>query len=418
MTKDGRFKLSRRTTCRICGSAELTPHLDLGEQPPSNSFLDPDAIAAEQTFPLRVYLCRQCGLSQLLDIVASQDIFDDYLYLSSTSRALCRHYAGLVDSALTDFDPAENSLVIDIGCNDGVLLKGYPPGRHRLLGIEPSSAGKYAQAAGFEVVKEFFDAEAGARVRNTHGPAQIATATNVFAHVDDVQSFAAGIRVLLADDGVYIIEFPYLLDMVDGCYFDTIYHEHLSYFALTPLMRLFQDTGLRAFRVTRVEVGASGPGLRLFVCREEAPHGTDNSIDAMLAHEREWGVTGMARYEDFCKRVSRVRKKLLDMIEEFNLKGHKLGAFGAPAKGNTLLNFLGLTSEDIVAVSDNNELKVGKVTPGTHIPIVDDAAFLRTGVSHALLLAWNYAPFFLENAEFIKQGGKFIIPLPTPEIRP
>ena len=418
MTKDGRFKLSRRTACRICGGTELTLYLDLGEQPPSNSFPRPDAIAAEQEFPLRVYLCRQCGLSQLLDIVASGDIFDDYLYLSSTSKALCRHYAGLVDSALSDFDPAENSLMIDIGCNDGVLLKGYAPGHYRLLGIEPSSAGRYAEEAGFEVLKEFFDAEAGDRIRNTHGPARFVTATNVFAHVDDVRSFAAGIRALLADDGVYIIEFPYLLDMIDKCYFDTIYHEHLSYFALTPLMRLFEESRLRAFRVSRVEVGASGPGLRLFVCREEASHGADDSIAAMLDHERRWGVTDVAPYEDFSRRVSHVRNEILDMIGKFNLKGHKLGAFGAPAKGNTLLNYLGLTCEEIIAVSDNNELKVGKVTPGTHIPIVDDAAFLRTGVSHALLLAWNYAPFFLENAEFIKQGGKFIIPLPTPEIRP
>ena len=391
MTKDGRFKLSKRTMCRICGNADLTLYLDLGKQPPSNSFLSLDAIASEQVFPLRVYLCRQCGLSQLLDIVASVGIFDDYLYLSSSSRALLRHYAELVGTALADFDPAENSLMIDIGCNDGIMLKGYPPGRYRLLGIEPSSAGKYAEEAGFEVLKEFFDADTGDRIRNSHGPARLVTATNVFAHVDDVGSFAAGILALLADDGVYIIEFPYLLDMIDSCYFDTIYHEHLSYFALTPLVRLFEESGLRAFRVTRVEVGASGPGLRLFVCLEEASQVTDNSISSMLDHERRWGVSDMAPYQEFSRRVSKVRNEILEMIEEFKLKGYQIGAFGAPAKGNTLLNYLGLTSDDIIAVSDNNELKVGKVTPGTHIPIVDDAAFLRTGVSHALLLAWNYA---------------------------
>ncbi len=418
VTPRKRFRQERRERCRICGGTDLVPYLDLGRQPPSNSFLKPEEVADEQVFPLCVYLCRECGLSQLLDVVAAADIFDDYLYLSSTSKALCRHYEGLVTEALADFQPADGSVIVDIGCNDGIMLKQYAPDRFRLLGIEPSSTGQYAREAGFEVVPEFFGAEVGDRVHAEYGAALIVTATNVFAHVDDIRSFTEGVRGLLADDGVFILEFPYLRDMVESCYFDTIYHEHLSYLALTPLMRLFGDTGLRAFRVVRTEVGASGPALRLFVCRDGASYPTEDSITDMVRDERQWGVRDDAPYRAFARRVETVRDDILAIVARLRRDGRTVGAFGAPAKGNTLLNYLGLGPDDIVAVCENNRLKVGKVTPGTHIPIIDDPAFLARGVSHALLLAWNYAPFFLESAEFVKEGGKFIVPLPHPEILP
>jgi len=312
----------------------------------------------------------------------------------------------------------KGGLLVDIGCNDGVLLKGYPPGRFRLLGVEPSSVGKYAEEAGFDVLTAFFNEDTGGRIRESHGGADIVTATNVFAHVDDIRSFARGIEALLDDDGVYITEFPYLLEMVENLFFDTIYHEHLSYLALAPLVRLFADTGLRAFRVERVDLGASGPALRLFVCRDGAGHAVEDSITQMLADERAWGIDDPARYEEFASRVADVKERILELVARLRNEGHKIGAYCAPAKGNTLLNYVGLGPEDIVAVSDSNDLKVGKVTPGSHIPIVSDQEFLDAGITHALLLAWNYLDFFLENADFIKRGGRFIVPLPMPRIAP
>jgi hypothetical protein len=412
------FHSHRRATCRICGGKDLHAYLDLGQQPPSNSFIAADEAADEKSFPLAVALCRACGLSQLLDVVLAEDIFDDYLYLSSTSKALCQHYEGLVADALRRFGPGDDSLMVDIGCNDGVLLKGYPPGRFRLLGVEPSSVGEYAKEAGFEVLAAFFNEDTGRQILESHGGADIVTATNVFAHVDDIRSFAKGIKALLAYDGVYIIEFPYLLEMVENIYFDTIYHEHLSYLALTPLARLFANTGLRAFRVERVDLGASGPALRLFICLDGARHAVEDSITQMLADERAWDIDDPARYQAFASRVAGVKETLREWVARLNREGHKVGAYCAPAKGNTLLNYVGLGPEDIVAVSDNNDLKVGKVTPGSHIPIVGDQEFLDTGITHALLLAWNYLDFFLENAEFIRRGGKFIVPLPKPRIAP
>jgi hypothetical protein len=418
MTGAGRFRCDRRDDCRICGATGLIDYLDLGAQPPSNSFIVPEDVAGEQRFPLTVALCPGCGNSQLRDVVAAADIFEDYLYLSSTSCALVRHYQGLVERALAMFEPATDALAVDIGCNDGILLKGYPEGRVRTLGIEPSSAAGHARAAGFEVVEEFFDGALARRLADSHGRAAIVTATNVFAHVDDIASFAAGVAALLDDGGVFIIEFPYLVDTVDRLYFDTVYHEHLSYLALSPLRLLFEGAGLRAFRVERQEIGASGPALRLFVCRAGSSHREDDSIPAMLRAEEKWGIADIARYRDFAERVGGASTELRRLIDNLRSDGHSVGGFGAPAKGNTLLNTVGFGPDDIACISDNNTLKIGKLTPGSHIPIVSDADFLAAKISHALLLAWNYLDFFLDRAEFIRRGGKFVVPLPRPEIRP
>jgi len=412
------YRCQRRDRCRICGGRNLDLYLDLGDQPPSNGFIEPAHVAQEQRFPLQVVLCRDCGLSQLRDVVSAEDIFDDYLYLSSKSNALLAHYATLVADAVARFRPADGSLMVDVGCNDGVLLKGYPAGRFRLLGIEPSSAGDYARKAGFAVESAFFNLAAARRLREFHGAAAVITATNVFAHVDDIVSFARGIEALLADDGVYITEFPYLRDMIERSYFDTVYHEHLSYLALTPLKRLFDDVGLRAFRVERTEIGASGPAFRVFVGRVDACYRLEESVTAMLADEQAWGIDDPSRYREFAGRVAELKSKIMSIVVGLNRRGHKVGAFSAPAKGNTLLNYVGLGPKHIVSVSENNELKIGRLTPGSHIPIVSDGEFLSSGVSHALLLSWNYLDFFLGNTEFIKRGGKFIVPLPEPRIVP
>lgn len=418
MTGTRRYHATCRETCRICGGGDLEPYLVLGAQPPSNAFLDSAEIEDEEAFPLDVYLCRACGLSQLNHVVSAADIFDDYVYLSSTSQALCHHYQSLVDGALAAYALPDQALVVDIGCNDGIMLKAYPTDRYRLLGVEPSSAGAFAEKAGFDVVDEFFDAGLGSRLRHSHGPAALITATNVFAHVDDIAGFAEGIAALLDANGVCVLEFPYLGDMLTHGYFDTIYHEHLSYLALTPLVRLFDDVGLRALDYERTEIGASGPAIRLSVCRVDSPRRSSDAIQTLLDEETAWEVCGRPAYDAFAAHVEELRDRIAGMVRDVIDSGHRVGAFGAPAKGNTLLNSLGLTAADVVAVAENNALKVGKLTPGSHIPIVDDPTFLSAGISHALLLSWNYADFFLAKAKFVKRGGKFIIPLPDPCIRP
>ncbi|MCK5778921.1 MAG: class I SAM-dependent methyltransferase [Rhodospirillales bacterium] len=412
------YRASRRDTCRICGSSDLVRYLSLGDQPPSNSFIAEADIKDEQAFPLDVYLCTSCGLSQLLDIVSSEDIFDDYAYLSSTSRALCDHYQEMIDNILDLFKPAPGSLVVDIGCNDGITLNCYPAETYKTLGVEPSSAGQYARDRGFEVIDRFFNEPCGRDIAKTHGKAKIVTATNVFAHVDDIIGFAAGVRELLDDDGVFVIEFPYLVDMIEALYFDTIYHEHLSYLSLAPLDRLFSDIGLRAFRVEKTDVGASGPALQLFVCKAGAAYQDHANILEMRDAETSWGIKRIETYERFADRVGDTGEALVAMIRDIRQNGGKVAAYGAPAKGNTLLNFIQADTSLIDVVAENNDLKIGKVTPGTHIPIVSDEAFIAGGYSHALLLAWNYLDFFLQKSAFIRRGGKFIVPVPKPDIRP
>lgn len=412
------YRASKRDTCRICGSGDLVQYLSLGDQPPSNSFIGEAEIKDEQAFPLDVYLCTSCGLSQLIDIVSSEDIFDDYAYLSSTSRALCDHYQEMIDNVLGLLKPAPGSLVVDIGCNDGITLNCYPKDTYKTLGVEPSSAGKYARERGFAVVERFFNEQCGRDIAASHGKAKIVTATNVFAHVDDIIGFAAGVRELLDDDGVFVIEFPYLVDMIEALYFDTIYHEHLSYLSLAPLDRLFSDIGLRAFRVEKTDVGASGPALQLFVCKAGADYQDHVNVLEMRDAETAWGIKRIETYERFAGRVRDTGDALVGMIRDIRKNGGKVAAYGAPAKGNTLLNFIQADTSLIDVVAENNDLKIGKVTPGTHIPIVSDDAFMSGGYSHALLLAWNYLDFFLQKSAFIKEGGKFIVPVPKPDIRP
>jgi SAM-dependent methyltransferase len=412
------FRSTPKIRCRICGSGHLYPYLNLGDQPLSNSFIASAEIPLEKTFPLIVNLCKICGLSQLSEVVSSEAIFDKYLYLSSTSGALRRHYQGMVNALIEEFKPAPGALAVDIGCNDGITLRCYPRDQYRVLGVEPSSAGEYAIAEGFKVIQAFFNEDQGLKIKEDHGRAEVVTATNVFAHVDDIRSFAQGVHHLLAEEGIFVLEFPYLKATVDQSLFDTIYHEHLSYLALTPLTHLFQDVGLRAFHVIPVEVGASGPALRLFVCRENSSHKMRQTITDMLEEEKTWGITRRERYDDFAAKVLEIKETLKNYIRDLNRQGFKVGAFGAPAKGNTMLNYVGLTPEDIVAVAENNALKIGKVTPGSHIPIVSDEDFIKMRIPYALLLSWNYADFFLQKADYIKRGGKFIIPLPEFAIKP
>lgn len=412
-----RFGYHKNDSCRICNSSRLHSYLDLGSQPPSNAFIDPSEVDGEQYFPLIVYLCEDCGLSQLIDVVHGKDVFDDYAYLSSSSRALVAHYGSMVADMLARLSPPPGSLIVDVGANDGITLDRYPTG-YRLLGVEPSSAGHVATEKGHNILPRFFNRQVAREIAAQYGPAALMTATNVCAHVDDIQDFMGGFAELLADDGVLVLEFPYLVDMIESGYFDTIYHEHLCYHALTPLTALFDRVGLRALSVQRVDIGASGPALRLYVGPASGSRPVDGSILDMLAAESEWGIRDIARYRDFSGKVSGIIKDLREMLAQARAGGLRVAAYSAPAKGNTLLNAAGFGPTDIACVAENNVAKVGKLTPGSHIPIVSDAEFLEQKFDLALLLSWNYADFFLKNSEFCKAGGKFLIPLPSPIIRP
>lgn len=413
-----RFHHHTNQACRICGSSDLVPYLHLGDQPPSNAFLSVEEIPTEQSFPLSVYLCRSCGLSQLLDVVHGEDVFDSYAYLSSTSRALREHYGRMVDTLIERYSPAEGSVILDVGANDGITLDRYPPGRFKLIGVEPSSAGSVAAEKGYVISKRFFGKNVGRALKEEYGAAALVTATNVCAHVDDIRGFFSGFTEVLAPHGVAVFEFPYVIDMIAGVYFDTIYHEHLCYHALTPITLLCEMVGLSPLRVDRVNFGASGPALRLAVGRADAGAIQHPSVADMLAEEQAWGIADPRSYLAFNEYVRATIAKLRSMVEEAKRRGQRVGAYSAPAKGNTLLNSAGMDTSYIEAVSENNERKIGRVTPGTHIPIISDEEFLSRRYDIALLLSWNYAEHFVRNSDFARSGGRFLIPLPDPTFVP
>lgn len=405
-----------RRDCRYCGSSDLRAVLDLGEQPPSNSFIRIDEIDSEQRYPLELYVCASCWLSQLVHVVPGAMIFDDYLYLSSTSRALVEHYRRLVAEMTERLSLRSGDLVVDIGCNDGVLLRSYDDALTR-VGVEPSRVAEIARSNGFEVIQDFFDEGVARRIIDKYGTARVITATNVFAHVDDISAFARAAALLIGDDGVFVVEVSYLPDLISDCLFDTIYHEHLCYCALTPMIPFFASCGLDITDAERIPFGASGPAIRL-TAQTRGRRSVASRVADLVAFEHAWGISSMETYVSFASRAQQIRGALRDLLTGLRTQGARVAAFGAPAKGNTLLNYIGASPSLIEFVADNTSLKQGRVTPGTHIPVVSDAHLLREMPPYALLLAWNYLDFFLAKSKYIANGGRFVVPLPDPRIVP
>ena len=408
----------KNTECRYCGSRDLTRFLSLGEQPPSNSFISPEQVESEESYPLDVYFCQSCYLAQLLDVVPAETIFDDYVYLSSSSKALKNHYAGLAEYITERFGLNTDDIVVDIGCNDGILLHGYQlPGLNR-IGVEPSKVVEIVRESGLKVVNEFFSPETARHIVDVHGAAKVITATNVFAHVDNIGNFVEGVQLLLDNSGVFIIEAPYLIDMIDQILFDTIYHEHLCYLSLTPIIPFLARYNLEVFDVERVNFGASGPAIRVFVQKKPGMQNASDSVESMLEQESQWRIGKIDRYMGYAGKVESIRSEVLGIINGLKKTNVQIGGYGAPAKGNTLLNYFNITTEQVGYIAETNELKQGLLAPGSHIPIVSEELFLERMPEYALLLSWNYLDFFLEKSEYIQNGGRFIVPMPDPRIIP
>lgn len=350
-------------------------------------------------------------------MVSGADVFADYAYLSSTSGALVRHYRQLIDHLVARFPVDPGAVVVDVGANDGIMLDAYRGRRLTRVGVEPSSAGRLLAEKGYALVPRFFDREVGTELAERFGPAAILTATNVAAHVDDHAEFMAGFAPALAPDGVAVFEFSHLPGLVDGLYFDTIYHEHLCYWSLRPFAHSCRAAGLQVIDAHPVDFGASGPALRVYAARADGALSPAPQVEAMIASEAAWGVDDPTRYLAFAARVRRVTEALVDEVDARVAQRGPIAAFSAPAKGNTLLNTCRFGPDRIAFVGENNPRKIGTLAPGSHIPVVHEDSLLERGLDEALLLAWNYAGFFLDKTLFAKEGGRFLVPLPSPEWR-
>lgn len=408
----------KNSKCRYCGGKSFLKFLSLGKQPPSNSFIKAREISREKLFPLDLYLCKSCSLVQLLDVVSAEYIFDKYLYYSSSSKALKEHYGRLAKYLTKRFKLAKGDVVIDIGANDGILLHGYSHPGLVLVGVEPSRVAEAARASGLSVVNEFFNKKTALRMVKKYGKAKVITATNVFAHVDNISDFVQGISSLLDEGGVFVIEAPYLIDLIDQTLFDTVYHEHLCYLSLTPMVPFLKKNGLSIFDVQRIPFGASGPAVRVFVQANKSKRVIRKSVAKLLSYEKKWGIDKEEKYLSYAKKVGEVKSDVLDLISEIKKSGATIAGYSAPAKGNTLLNYFEINSKMISFIAETSKDKQGLIAPGSHIPIVSEEEFLEKMPDYALLLSWNYLDFFLKKSEYIKKGGKFIVPLPKPKISP
>ena len=403
--------------CRICSSKKLNGYLDLGKQPFSNSFLNYKDIKKERKFPLATVLCKNCGLSQLSIIPNTKFIFSKYDYLSSSSKALSDHYKLLVEKLVKDYKILPKDAVLDIGCNDGILLNHYPKNFNNVLGIEPSDASKHIKQKRIKLIKDFFNYKTSINYLKKFKKPKIVTITNVLAQLDNLNDFGKSLQNITDKKTLVVIEFPYILDMIKKTLFDVVYHEHLSYFSLTPLLYLFNKFNIKIIDFEKINFGASGPALRVFLAKKNSKYKISKKVINQIKYEKKWGIKKIKKYKLFKKITKKKKNRIKKIINLKYQQGFKLGCFTAPAKGNTLLNSLNLEKKIIQFTSENNRKKINKYTPGTHLKIISDKEFIRKKFDYAILLSWNYKKFFLTKSLFKKRGGKFIIPLPTPHIR-
>jgi SAM-dependent methyltransferase len=406
--------MSRIDACRSCSKAGLETILSLGAMPLANSLLRADQLAApEPRHPLDLAFCPACSLVQITETVSPEELFRDYLYFSSFSDGMVAHARELVGRLVRERRLGAQSLAVEVASNDGYLLQWYKTASVPVLGIEPARnvAAVAERDRGIPTIAEFFDLALAQRLAAEGRRADVIHANNVLAHVADLAGFVAGIRTLLAPGGVAIIEVPYLGEMIPRLEFDTIYHEHLCYFSLTALDALFRRHGLAIADVE--EIALHGGSLLLQVARDEDAAITAPRVAALLARERSIGMTAPPYYADFAPRVARWRDQFRAFLTAQRREGRRIAAYGAAAKGATLLNAAGIGRESIDFVVDRSTYKQGLFMPGVHLPIRPTEALLEEQPDLVVLLAWNFREEIVaQQAEYVRRGGRFVVPIP------
>jgi len=407
-----------KNTCRLCLSKNLYKFLDLGLQPPSDQFLEKKQTDKESIFyPLAVNTCRSCGFKQLTHTVDPKILYQqDYPYESSLTQSGLNHFYEFALSVKNRFKLNSKDLVIDIGSNVGVLLNSFKSLGARVLGVDPAkNICRIANSRNIPTLNSFFDTDICNHINKKYGKAKVITGTNVFAHIDNLSELFRNIKKILhKKDGIFIIEVPHFLNLLKDLEYDTIYHEHLSYITIQPLIKFLKKINLKIFRIEKKDI--HGGSIRIFISYKKS-FKTDKSVNIILKQEKKANLNSLNVLSNFSENVKKNRLDIVSLMSKLKSKKKKIVALSTPAKGMTLLNYCKLDRDYISFATEKSKLKIGKFTPGGNIPIYNDMKILKEKPDYAIILAWNFAKEIINNNKlFLKNGGKFIIPIPKVKI--
>ncbi len=404
---------THNTTCRVCEGTDLVKILDLGSTPPANAYLHKEDLdKPEASFPLVLYFCRTCSLSQLLDVVDPEILFKDYHFLTGASTPSIEHFKRYAQEKIIPLVASPEDLVIDIGGNDGVLLS-FVKDRAHVLNVDPAdNLAPLSEEKGVPFYPAFFTSKTADDIVAKYGTAKVVVANNVFAHTDPIRDVFKGVAKLIDKDGVFIFEVHWQKHLVEGGAFDQIYHEHLCFYTLHAAKHLVEASGMTVFDVEIVPM--QGQSLRVFASKNRTP---SENVARILEEEIAAGLTDEKTHHSFADKVVKNKEKLLNLLRELKASGKKITGYGAPAKGNTLLNYYGLGTETLDYLTDTTTLKQGLYSPGMHIPIVAPEKLLEDTPDYILLLAWNFKDAILEKEKALREKGvKFIVTVPEVEV--